>query len=307
MSGYQKKEQKISMHGQEGFIPVVGEYRVWYRIVGGGADHENIPLLTLHGGPGVGHDYIENLAELASDTRRVILYDQLGCGRSDQPDDTSLWRVDRFVEELATIRRELGLDRVHLLGQSWGGMLAIEYALTQPSGLVSLILASTLSSMSLWIAEANRLRNELPPDVQATLERHEAAGTTDDPEYQNAMLVFYERHVIRVVPMPAHVKRSLDQAGQVYFTMNGPSEFHVTGILKDWDRTDRLSEIHVPTLITSGRHDESTPRINEVLHKGITGSEWVIFENSSHMAHVEEPELYMPTVRSFMERVEAQL
>ncbi len=294
------------MREQEGFIPVIGEHRVWYRIVGGGADHENIPLMTLHGGPGVGHDYLENLAALASDTRRVILYDQLGCGRSDQPDDPSLWRVDRFVEELAIIRRELGLDKVHLLGQSWGGMLAIEYALTQPDGLVSLILASSLSSTPLYIAEANRLRSALPLDVQATLERHEAAGTTDDSEYQKAMRVFYKRHVIRVVPMPAHVKRSMKQAGQVYFTMWGPSEFHATGILKDWDRTDRLSEIRVPTFITSGRYDECTPRINEVLHKGIVGSEWVIFENSSHMAHVEEPELYMTTVRSFIERVEEQ-
>lgn len=294
------------MHEQEGFIPVAGENRVWYRIVGGGAGRENIPLLALHGGPGVPHDYIENLADLASDTRRVILYDQLGCGRSDKPDDTSLWRVDRFVEELGIVRRELGLDQIHLLGQSWGGMLAIEYALTQPQGLISLILASTLSSMPMWIAEANRLRNELPPEVEATLLRHEIAGTTDDPEYQQAMMVFYERHVIRVVPMPDQVKRALDQVGQVYNTMNGPSEFHVIGVIKDWDRTDRLSEIHVPTLITSGRYDESTPRINEVLHKGIAGSEWIIFEKSSHMAHIEEPELYLPAVQSFMERIEAQ-
>jgi proline-specific peptidase len=295
------------MREQEGYIPVESGYKVWYRMVGGGADHEQIPLLTLHGGPGVGHDYIENLADLASDTRRVILYDQLGCGRSDQPDNPSLWRVERFVKEVGMVRQELRLDRIHLLGQSWGGMLALEYALTQPKGLVSLILASTLSSMALWVSEANRLRTELPPDVQATLDRHEAAGTTDDPEYQQTMLVFYERHVIRVVPMPNQVKRALDQVGQVYYTMNGPSEFHVVGVIKDWDRTDRLSEIHVPTLITSGRYDESTPRINEVLHNGIVGSEWIIFENSSHMAHIEEPALYMPVVRSFMERVEAQL
>src|SRR5260221_4209911 len=212
---------------KEGYVPVDG-YRVWYRSVGGG-EGEHTPLLILHGGPGVPHDYLENLEALASDTQRVIFYDQLGCGRSDQPADTSLWRVERFVEELATVRRELGLDSVHILGQSWGGMLAIEYALTQPQGLASLILASTLSSMPMWIAEANRLRNELPPEVQATLLRHETAGTTDDPEYQQAMMVFYERHVIRVVPMPDQVKRALDQVGQVYYTMNGPSEFHVTG------------------------------------------------------------------------------
>ncbi len=238
-----------SSHVQEGFLPVDG-YRVWYRIVGGSGDHEGYPLMILHGGPGVPHDYLENLEALASDTRRVVFYDQLGCGRSDQPDDPSLWRVSRFADELTTVRQELGLDQVHILGQSWGGMLAIEYALRQPQGLVSLILANTTSSIPMWVAEANRLRADLPAEVNAT------------------------------------------------------SEFHVTGVIKDWDRTDRLAEIHVPTLILSGRYDESTPVINAVLHKGIAGSEWVVFENSSHLAHVEEPELYMQTVQAFLSRVE---
>lgn len=293
----------MSTRVQEGFVPVDG-YRVWYRIVGGGSDHEGFPLLVLHGGPGVPHDYLENLEALASETRRVVFYDQLGCGNSDHPDDPSLCRVSRFADELATVRRELGLDQVHILGQSWGGMLAIEYALRQPEGLVSLILANTLSSMPMWIAEANRLRAELPPEVNATLLRHEEAGTTDDPAYQDAMNVFYARHVCRVIPMPEFVQRAFDKTGFVYNYMNGPSEFHVIGVIKDWDRTDRLSEIHVPTLIISGRYDESTPLINEVLHRGIVGSEWVLLENSSHLAHVEEPELYMQTVQVFLNRVE---
>src|SRR6185312_2778337 len=149
-------------------------------------------------------------------------------------------------------------------------------------------------SIPLWVAEANRLREDLPPEVNAILLRHEAAGTTDDPEYQEAMLVFYDRHVVRVKPWPDFVRRTLDNISQpVYYTMNGPSEFHVIGTIKDWDRTDRLSEIHLPTLILSGRYDESTPMINEVLRKGISGSEWVIFEQGSHLAHVEQPELYM--------------
>lgn len=293
----------MSTRVQEGFVPVDG-YRVWYRIVGGGSDHEGFPLLVLHGGPGVPHDYLENLEALASETRRVVFYDQLGCGNSDHPDDPSLCRVSRFADELATVRRELGLDQVHILGQSWGGMLAIEYALRQPEGLVSLILANTLSSMPMWIAEANRLREELPPEVNATLLRHEEAGTTDDLAYQDAMNVFYARHVCRVIPMPEFVQRAFDKTGFVYNYMNGPSEFHVIGVIKDWDRTDRLSEIHVPTLIISGRYDESTPLINEVLHRGIVGSEWVLLENSSHLAHVEEPELYMQTVQVFLNRVE---
>jgi proline-specific peptidase len=247
------------------------------------------------------------MAELASDSRRVIFYDQLGCGRSDQPNNPSLWTIERSVEEIGIVRRELGLDKVHLWGQSFGGLFSLEYALTQPQGLVSLILASSTSSIPLWIAEANRLRESLPPDIQEILLRHEAAGTTDDPEYQQAMMVFYQRHVVRLSPIPEHVQRAMDQVGQVYYTMNGPSEFHVIGVIKDWDRTDRLSEIRVPTLITSGRFDESTPRINEVLHNGIAGSEWALFENSSHMAHVEERAQYIPTIRSFIERVEAQL
>ncbi len=296
----------MSLREQEGYIPV-GGYRVWYRIVGGGADQEKIPLLTVHGGPGIPHDYVLDMAELASDSRRVIFYDQLGCGRSDQPNNPSLWTIDRTVEEIGIVRRELGLDKIHLWGQSFGGLFSIEYALTQPQGLVSLILASSTSSIPLWIAEANRLREELPPEVQETLLRHEKAGTIDDPEYLQATMVFYDRHVIRLKPIPEYVQRAMDQVGQVYYTMNGPTEFHVIGNIKDWDRTDRLSEIHVPTLITSGRFDESTPRLNEVLHKGIPGSEWVLFENSSHMAHVEERELYIPTIRSFIERVEAQL
>ncbi|MEO8970084.1 MAG: proline iminopeptidase-family hydrolase [Ktedonobacteraceae bacterium] len=295
----------MSLREEEGYIPV-GAYRVWYRIVGGGADHENTPLLTLHGGPGIPHDYITDMAALASANRRVIFYDQLGCGRSDQPNNSSLWTIERTVEEIGIVRRTLGLEKVHLWGQSFGGLFALEYALSQPQGLVSLILASSTSSIPLWIAEANRLREALPPEVQATLLRHEQAGTLDDPEYLQATTVFYDRHVIRLKPIPPHVQRAMDQAGEVYYTMNGPTEFLVIGTIKDWDRTDRLSEIHVPTLITSGRYDESTPLLNEVLHKGIAGSAWVLFEQSSHMAHVEERERYLATVKAFIEGVEAK-
>ncbi|HZO71946.1 MAG TPA: proline iminopeptidase-family hydrolase [Ktedonobacteraceae bacterium] len=293
----------MSMREQEGFVPVDG-YRVWYRIVGGGSEHEHVPLLVLHGGPGAPHDYLSNLAALASDTRRVIFYDQLGCGRSDQPDDTSLWRVERFVTELATMRQALGLERLHILGQSWGGMLAIEYMLTQPQGVVSLVLSNTTPSIPLWVAEANRLRAELPPEVNATLLRHEEAGTTDSAEYLEAMDVFYQRHVIRV-PAPDYVKHTMDNLSKVYFFMNGPSEFHVIGPIKDWDRSDRLHEIQVPTLIISGRYDESTPTINDVLQRGIAGAQRVTLENSSHLSHVEEPELYMQTVQAFLQKNES--
>ncbi len=295
---------------QEGTVPFKG-YETWYRIVGEGEEPGKFPLLCLHGGPGAAHDYLESLQAMADSGRRVIFYDQLGCGRSSLPEaNPEMWTVGLFVEEVDAVRRALGLDRIHLLGQSWGGMLGMEYALTQPEGLESLTIASSPASMIQWVEEANRLRDELPPDVQQTLLRHEAAGTYDNPDYQEAMNVFYGRHVCRADPMPEYVQRTfdgIDRNPEVYFCMNGPSEFHVIGTLKDWDNIPRLGEIRVPTLVTSGRHDEATPLIAETVHTGIPGSEWVIFEESSHMAHAEEPERYRTVLDDFLTRVEARV
>ena len=291
---------------QEGFVSFRG-YKVWYRIVGDREAPGKLPLLCLHGGPGATHDYLEPLEAMAATGRRVIFYDQLGAGNSDHPHNPSLWTVSLFVEELGVVRQALGLERVHILGQSWGGMLGMEYAFTQPPGLASLIVADSPASIPQWVAEANRLRVQLPPDVQETLLEHEAAGTTDDAAYQEAMLVFYRRHVCRLDPWPECVNRTFEKLSkypEVYNTMNGPSEFHVIGVIKDRDIVDRLGEIHVPTLVISGRHDEATPAIAETVHSGILGSEWVLFENSSHMPHVEEPERYRQVLTSFLERIE---
>ena len=292
---------------QTGYIPVVNGHRVWFRAVGGGGERESTPLLVLHGGPGCPHDYLENLVALASEKRRVIFYDQLGCGNSDLPDDTSLWTVERFTDEIDIVRAALGLERVHLLGQSCGGMLGIEYAIRQPRGLVSLILADAMPSMVLWVEEANRLRAALPPEVNATLLRHEQAGTTDSPAYHAAVEVFNQRHVCRLSPLPEFVQRANAKSGFMYNYMNGPSEFHVIGVIKDWDRTDRLNDIQVPTLIISGKYDESTPLLNDILHKGISDSEWVLFEHSAHLPHVEEEEKFMRTVDAFLMRIDNQI
>jgi L-proline amide hydrolase len=296
-------------HEREGTIPFKG-YETWYRVVGTGEEPGKFPLLCLHGGPGAAHDYLDSLSAMADTRRRVIFYDQLGCSRSSIPESRpEMWTVDLYVEEVDAVRNALGLDRIHLLGQSWGGMLAMEYALTQPQGLESLTIASSPASMIQWVAEANRLREELPPQVQQTLLQHEAAGTVDSPEYKEAMQVFYDRHVCRVVPNPDYVKRtfdSIDRNPEVYFTMNGPSEFHVVGTLKHWDIVPRLGEISVPTLVTSGRFDEATPLIAGTVHDGIAGSQWVIFEESSHMSHAEEPERYLQVLGDFFNAVEAK-
>jgi proline-specific peptidase len=281
---------------------------VWYRVVGDGESPGRLPLLVLHGGPGATHQYLEPLAELAQYGRRVIFYDQLGCGRSAHPTDPDLYDVDLFVDELATIRRELGLDDVHILGQSWGGMLAMQYALTQPEGVASMMVADSPADMTHWVSEANRLRAALPPDVAAALTKHEADGTTSDPAYVAAVEVFYKRHVCRLDPWPDPVVRTveaLEKDGFVYNVMNGPSEFHVIGKLKHWSIVDRLHEITIPTLLLSGRYDEATPAIVGEIHRRIPGAEWIVFEHSSHMPHVEEPAAFNAAVRGFMAGVEA--
>ena len=295
---------------REGTVPFElpnGEVaETWFRITGdleaGGA-----PLVLLHGGPGATHDYLLSMTDLAAN-RAVVHYDQLGNGRSTHYPErgADFWTVDLFVRELHSLVKALGIgDRHHVLGQSWGGFLAQEYAFTSPPGLRSLVLADTAASFPDFVAEANRLRADLPPDIEATLRRHEDEGTTDDPAYMEACQVFYARHVCRLDPMPAEVVEAfswLERDPTVYHTMNGPSEFHVVGSIRDWQSKDRLGSIEVPTLLVSGRHDEATPALQETLKAGIPGSEWVVFEESSHMPHVEERELYMRVVGDWLAR-----
>ena len=291
----------------EGTIPFRG-YRTWYRVVGEiPAPDGKQPLLLLHGGPGVPHDYLEDLAALAEGGRPVLFYDQLGCGKSDHPDDSALWVMETFVEEVATVREALGLDQVHLLGHSWGGWLALEYALRGPTGLSSLVLASTCASLPAFAAETRRLKESLPPEVQEVLDRHEAEGTTDDPAYVEATMAYYTQWVCRLDPFPDHVMRSFSNISEdVYGTMQGP-EWNVTGNLRDWDVTGRLGELELPVLVTSGRHDEITPALVEPLVTGTRGAEHVVFEQSSHLAMAEEPDRYRQIVESFCSRVEMAL
>jgi L-proline amide hydrolase len=290
------------MEVREGTIPFE-DGETWYRVTGD-LEAGPTPLVVLHGGPGATHDYLLSLTDLATD-RAVVHYDQLGNGHSTHFPDrgADFWTVDLFVRELHNLVAALGVaGRHHVLGHSWGGFLAQEYALTQPVGLLALVLADTAASWADFAGEAVRLCQQLPAEVQATLTKHEAAGNYDDPEYIEACLVFYGRHVCRI-PWPPEVARTfeyLDQNPTVYRTMNGPSEFHIIGSCKDWHVKDRLHEIRVPSLLVSGRHDEATPALQETLLAGIAGAEWVCFEASSHMPHVEERERYMKVVGDWL-------
>ena len=298
---------KMAMPIKKGFVSF-HDYKTWYRIVGNREEPGRLPILCLHGGPGASWDYLEPLEAIAKTGRRVIFYDQLGGGNSDEPHNPAMYTIDLYVEEIETVRQALGLERVHILGQSWGGMLAMEYALTQPLGLASLILADTTASMPQWISETSHLVAKLPPDVQKTLREHEEASTTDSPEYKEAYRVFSLRHICRIDPRPECVTRMATKPGdEVYKTMWGLSETKVTGTLKDWNIVSRLYEINVPTLVVGGRYDEATPALTETIHRGISGSDWVIFENSAHFPHIEETESYLQVLVQFLNRIEAQV
>jgi L-proline amide hydrolase len=296
---------------REGTVPF-GEYETWYRITGE-LRPGVIPLVTLHGGPGCCHDYLLTIADLAASTGRpVVHYDQLGNGRSTHlpAEGADFWTVELFLAELENLLAALGIeDGYHLLGQSWGGMLGAEHAVRRPAGLRSLVIADSPASMNLWVSEANRLRELLPPEVNATLLEHEAAGTFDDPAYQEAVRVFYDRHVCRVVPNPPEVAATfahMEADPTVYMTMNGPSEFHVIGTLRTWSVIDRLDRIDVPVQLVSGAHDEATPACVQPFADRIPDVRWQVFPDSSHMPHVEERDAFMELVAGFLAEVEGR-
>ncbi len=293
----------------EGRIPFRG-YETWYRSLDAESGDRAIPLLCLHGGPGANWLHLKPYEALAGE-RRVVFYDQLGAGNSALSEPhPELWVPELFVEEVDAVREALGLERVHILGHSWGGMLGMQYATGQPEGLVSLIAESSPASVPAWMPELQRLRSELPPEVDATLREHEESGTTDDPAYQEAEMAFYQRHLCRTDPWPDWLVECfarLEAHPEVYWTMNGPSEFHVIGTIKDWDISGDLGKIQAPTLLFCGRYDEVTPAVVEAAHRGIPGSELVIMEGSSHMAQAEEPEKTLQLVGDFLARTERDL
>jgi L-proline amide hydrolase len=289
---------------REGRAPF-GAYETWFRVTGD-LRSGRTPIILLHGGPGAAHNYIDAYKLLARDGRAVVHYDQLGCGNSTLLPDKGgdFWTVQLFIDELENLVDHLGVrDGFHVLGQSWGGMLGAEYGVRRPKGLKSLTIANSPASMALWMSEAARMRSLMPQDIQDALNKHEAAETTADPEYQAATMWVYERHVCRVVPFPPEVTETFDQVARnptVYNVMNGPNEFFVVGTLKSWSVIDRLPQINVPTLVLSGRHDEATPACVAPYRDKIPGARWTIFENSSHMPHVEEQEACMTLVGEFL-------
>ena len=282
----------------EGYADVPGG-KIWYKIMGEG---DEVPLITLHGGPGSTHNGLAPL-ETLSDERKVVFYDQLGCGKSDRPEDLSLWKTERFVKELTDLREVLGFSSVHILGHSWGTMLATDYLLTQPKGVQSVILSSPCISIPMWVKDGQNYIKQLDVNVQNAIELHQKNGTIDSPEYKSAVEEFNKRHVNPLHVKPEIFKSYLKQRGLiVYETMWGVNEFYMTGNLAGYDRTDRLHQLKIPTLFSCGRVDEATPETTGYYHTLVPGSEFVIYEDSAHMPHWDEPERYTSVVSDFMRR-----
>ena len=279
---------------KEGYVDVTGG-KVWYEVLGEG---DGTPLLVLHGGPGSTGFGLEALEPLG-DQRPIVIYDQLGCGYSDKPEDVSLWNLQRFVEELVQVRVALGLEEVHLLGHSWGTMLAASYLLTRPTGVKSVIFSSPCLSALLWAKDQAEHLKGFPQDMQDTVARCE--GATDSEEYQEAMKTYYKRHLCRIETP----KRPADRpsGSVVYNTMWGPSEFCATGNLKTYDVTPQLHEIDIPTLFLCGRYDETKPDTLLYYQSLVPGSQSHVFEQSAHKAYLEETDAYIRVVREFLQSV----
>jgi proline iminopeptidase len=284
-------------------VEVDGKYHVWTDRVG----HGPVKMLTLHGGPGFPHDYLECFEDfLPQHGIQFYYYDQLGVGNSDVPDDASLWTVPRYRAEVEQVRKALGLDHFILYGHSWGGMLAIEYALGHQDHLKALIISDMTAGIPAYEKYAATLLAELSPEDQKTLAKFAAAGNYDAPEYQEIMMgKVYAQHLIRLDPWPEPVARAFRKFNQkIYNVMQGPNEFAISGNFKDWDRWADLPKIKVPTLIIAGRHGTMSPDDIRRMGKLIPHSRVVITEGS-HLEMYDDQERYFAAVVKFIKDVEA--
>jgi len=280
----------------EGAIAVPGG-NVWFTRIGGGP---GFPVLAVHGGPGLPHDYIRSLERLA-DEREVIFWDQLGCGRSDRPSNPELWTMDRSVAEMDAVVKALGLNRFHIFGNSWGGMLVQQYVLDVASGAASLTISNSTASMPHFAANVKRLKRELDPATQSAIDRHEAAGTTHSPEYQAAIRTWNETFLCRSLPWPRELEDAFRNMGtEIFETMFGASDFQIVGTIHDWDVLDRLTEIALPTLLLAGKFDECSPEHMWEMHERISGSRYEFFESTAHLPFIEEPGRFDQLMREFL-------
>ena len=287
----------------EGYMPFQG-YQTYYRIIGE-AKNNTAPLLLLHGGPGSSHNYFEMLDDLANAGFQLVMYDQLGCGKSSAPDEPELWQAQTWIDELAALRDHLDLEHVHLLGQSFGGMLAIMYLLEEkPQGVDSLILSSTLSSAKLWASEQHRMIKYLPQKEQDAIAQAEKTDDYTTPGYQSANEHYMTLHAAAPVTesSPEPLRRAKINGQQAYQVAWGPNEYTPTGILHDYEYTERLAEITIPTLITNGTDDLCTPLVAKTMYDHLPNAKWELFQNSRHMPFIEHRDKYIVLLKDWLNK-----
>ncbi|TWI65405.1 proline iminopeptidase [Pseudoduganella lurida] len=284
-------------------VPVVnGKYKVWTKKVGSGP----VKVLLLHGGPGFTHEYLEAMeAFLPQAGIEMYYYDQLGCGNSDRPEDPSLWTLPRYLEELEEVRVGLGLDHFVLYGHSWGGMLAIDYALRHQRHLRGLVISNMTAGIGSLLRHLGTIRRQLPPATLARLEALERADGYDTPEYQAIMMEqLYPKIICRTVPWPDAVNRAFAHANlQIYNAMQGKNEFVFTGNLKDWERWDRLHEITVKALVIGARYDEMDPADMPKMAQAMGRATAVVCPNGSHLCMWDDQAFYFQRLLAFLKTV----
>jgi proline iminopeptidase len=275
--------------------------RIWYKVSGTGLA---TPLILLHGGPGYSSFYLKAFEALGSD-RPVVRYDQLGGGKSDRISDTTLFTIPHFVRELDALRTHLGYQKVHLLGHSWGTILAVEYYRMFPQHVASLTLGSAALDIPAWERNARRLVHTLSDSAQRAIQVREAERRFDAPDYQAALSEFYGRYVWRA-PVQADLDSLLRTANEaIYHYMQGPSEFTITGTLKRYDGTTILPTIAVPTLYTVGEFDEANPATVKRFARLTPGARVVILPGAAHMTPWDAPDENLRVVREFLRSVDS--
>lgn len=292
-------------------IPIrtpAGEFKVWTKRFG---SNPRVKLLLLHGGPGATHEYFEALERhLGAEGIELIYYDQLGSAYSDQPKDESLWTVERFVDEVEQVRQALGLtkDDFYLLGHSWGGILAAEYALAHQDRLKGLVI----SNMMMSIPEYNRYANEvlakgMDPAVVAEIQALERKGQFESPRYMELLLPnFYAKHICRLPEWPDAVNRAFARLNkQIYVLMQGPSEFGASGRLETWDRTADLGRITVPTLVIGAANDTMDPEHMRRVSTLVKHGSFLLCPRGSHMAMWDDQQAYAAGLVRFLREVDA--
>ena len=286
-----------------------GEFEVWTRQVG---ESPTAKVLLLHGGPGATHEYLLNFEDhLPAQGYELYFYDQLGSYLSDQPDDPDLWTIERFVDEVEQVRIALGMDssNFYLWGTSWGGILGIEYALAHQENLKGLIVSNMVSSIPAYNAYAhNVLMADLDPDVLAELKAIDEAGDYDNPRYMELLMEHhYVDHVLRL-PLeqwPDWVNAAFEHLNpNVYVLMQGPSELGASGRLEFWDRSPYLAQIEVPALVIGATHDTMDPAHMEWMAGQMPNARFLLCPDGSHMAHIDDEEVYFEGLRTFLADVE---